>query len=75
MKLKTLFVAACLFVVAFFAGNAAATPVIDVALPFDPAPIVTAVLALAVTVLIVVAGPKISMKFGRKAIRAIGNIF
>lgn len=50
-------------------------PEIEVALPFDLAPIITAVLGLAVLVLILTAGPRISLKFGKKALRTIGNIF
>lgn len=50
-------------------------PDIEVALPFDLAPIITAVLGLAVLVLILTAGPRISLRFAKKALRTIGNIF
>lgn len=58
-----------------FAQVGADDPEITVELPFDLAPIITAVLGLAVLVLILVSGPKISLQFAKKAIRAIGNIF
>jgi hypothetical protein len=49
-------------------------PEIEVALPFDAAALVASVLALAVTVIILVAGPRISLQFGMTAIRKIGGI-
>ena len=65
---------------AVLASNAAAQvvvedPEITVELPFDLAPIIASVLALAVLVLILVSGPRISLKFAKRALRAIGNIF
>lgn len=50
-------------------------PEIAIDLPFDAAPIIAAVLALAVTVMILVAGPRISLDFGRRALKSIGGIF
>ena len=50
-------------------------PEIAVDLPFDMAPIIAAVLSLAVAVMILVAGPRISLQFGATALRKIGGIF
>lgn len=50
-------------------------PTIDIELPFDLAPIIAAVMALAVLVLILISGPRISLQFAKRALRAIGNIF
>jgi len=50
-------------------------PEIEVALPFEAGPIIAAVLALAVTIMILVAGPRISLQFGMTALRKIGGIF
>ncbi len=76
MKIKVFMLLIAAIVVSMFTNFAAATPpTIDIALPFDIAPIIAAVLALAVVVLIAVAGPKISLQFGKKALRSIGGIF
>ncbi len=50
-------------------------PDIELGLPFDVAPIIAGVLALAVTVMILIAGPRISLQFGATALRKIGGIF
>ena len=57
------------------AQTGADDPEITIAMPFDLAPIITSVMAIAVLVLILVAGPKISLQFGKTALRSIGNIF
>ena len=50
-------------------------PEILVELPFDPAPFIASVLALAVVVMLLIAGPKISLMFGSRIISKVGRLF
>lgn len=57
-----------------FAQAEPTDPEISVEMPFDAAPVITAVLAIAVTVLILIAGPKLSIMAGKTVLRKIGGI-
>lgn len=48
-------------------------PEIEIAVPFDIAPVVATALSVAVLVMITMAGPKISLQFGKRILRMIGN--
>lgn len=50
-------------------------PEVEFEIPFDFAAVIAGVLALAVVVLLTTAGPKISLQFGKKALKMAAGIF
>jgi hypothetical protein len=56
-------------------GDADPLPSIDMSMPFDPTPITIAILAIAVSLLLIEFGPRISLKGARTILSRITRIF